>query len=113
MFAQEPLRDTKPDSDISAEPFRVKSRGRRVLKRIPRWLMNSTVVRRNVMEYRDQTFRYEADELLEPDSEHVRQVAGGKQYIQKRSVRPKRRKSPKAAHPGVGMGGRRNRAWTW
>jgi hypothetical protein len=75
--------------------------------------MNLTVVRRVVMEYRDQEFRYDADEIMEPHADYIRQVAGGKQYMQKRSVRPKRRRSPKAAHPGNGMGARRNRHWTW
>ena len=79
----------------------------------PRWLMTSTVVRRNVMEYRDHEFRYDADNLLEPDAESVRQLSEGKQYRQQRSVRPKRRKAPKATHPGCGMGARRNRRWTW
>ena len=65
------------------------------------------------MEYRDQEFRYDADETMEPDTDHVRQVAGGKQYMQKRSARPKRRRSPKASHPGCGVGSRRNRRWTW
>ena len=40
------------------------------------------------MQYRDLEFRYDADDLAEPDSEYVRQLSGGKQYSQKRSVRP-------------------------
>jgi hypothetical protein len=72
--------------------------------------MNSTDVRSNVMQYRDLEFRYENS--LEHDLD-VRPVAGGKQYAQKRSVRPKRRKSPKASHPGCGIGARKNRRWTW
>jgi hypothetical protein len=75
--------------------------------------MNSTIVRRNVMEYRDQEFRYDTDERMEPDADYMQQVSGGKQYMQKRSARPKRRRSPKAAHPGCGVGSRRNRRWTW
>lgn len=65
------------------------------------------------MQYRDQEFRYDAEHLLELETEYVQKLADGKQYRQKRSVRPKRRKSPKTAHPGYGMGGRRNRHWTW
>ncbi len=65
------------------------------------------------MQYRDHEFRYDADDLLEPDSEYVRQLSGGKQYRQKRSVQQKRRKSPKAVHPGCGMSARRNRRWSW
>ena len=75
--------------------------------------MNSTVVRSNVMQYRELEFRYDADDLAEPDSEYVRQLSGGKHYSQKRSVRTKQRKSPKAAHPGCGIGGRRKRRWSW
>ena len=76
--------------------------------------MNSTELRSSVMEYRDHEFRYDAEnlhELDEPDS--VQQVANGKQYRQQRSARPKRRKSPKASHPGCGIGGRRKRQWNW
>jgi hypothetical protein len=64
------------------------------------------------MQYRDHEFRYDAEQSsdVEPD---VRQDDDGKQYIQKRSVRPKRRRSPKASHPGCGMGARRGRKWGW
>ncbi|HEX3599033.1 MAG TPA: hypothetical protein VHU84_02760 [Lacipirellulaceae bacterium] len=65
------------------------------------------------MQYRDIEFRYDADDLAEPDSDHVRHLSDGKNYSQKRSVRHTRRKSPKASHPGCGMGSRRNRRWTW
>ena len=65
------------------------------------------------MQYREQEFRYDAENLLEPDSNYVRELSDGRQYRQKRSASPKRRKSPKAAHPGCGMGARRNRRWTW
>jgi hypothetical protein len=75
--------------------------------------MNVTVSRSNVMEYRDQEFRYDAERLFELESEFVRQHSEGKQYRQKRSTHPKRRKSPNATHPGCGMGARRNRRWDW
>ena len=65
------------------------------------------------MEYRDLEFRYDADDLAEPDSKYVRQLSGGKQYSQKRSVRPKRRGVAKATQPGCGMGARRKRRWSW
>lgn len=65
------------------------------------------------MNYRDQEFRYDSDMLLELETEFVRQLSEGKQYRQKRSSSPKRRKSPKGAHPGCGMGARRNHRWKW
>jgi len=65
------------------------------------------------MKYRDQESRYDSDMLLELENEFVRETADGKQYRQKRSGNPKRRKAPKASHPGHGIGGRRNRHWTW
>jgi hypothetical protein len=74
--------------------------------------MNLTAVRRNVMQYRDHEFRYDAEQLLDIDSDYAK-TANGKQYVQKRSVRPKRRRSPKASHPGCGMGARRGRKWAW
>jgi hypothetical protein len=74
--------------------------------------MNLTAVRRNVMSYRDHEFRYDAEQTFEVESD-IRQDGNGKQYIQKRSVRPKRRRSPKASHPGCGMGARRGRKWNW
>jgi hypothetical protein len=77
------------------------------------WLMNTTVSRRNVMEYRDQDFRYDAERLFELESEYVRQQSEGKQYRQKRSTRTKRHKPPKGSHPGCGMGARRHRRWDW
>jgi hypothetical protein len=64
------------------------------------------------MQYRDQEFRYDSD-MLEPETEFVRELSQGKQYRQKRSGSPKRRKAPKAARPGYGISGRRNRRWTW
>ena len=65
------------------------------------------------MQYRDQEFRYESDLQHELESEFVRELSEGKQYRQKRSGNPKRRKAPKSAHPGHGMSGRRNHRWTW
>ncbi len=65
------------------------------------------------MQYRDQEFQYETnnDEL---GTEFARDQSSGKQYRQKRSARTARRKAPKSAtHPGCGMGGRRNRRWSW
>ncbi len=64
------------------------------------------------MQYRDLEFQYElnGEEL---GTESARQQSAGKQYKSKRSAKPLRRKSPKAAHPGHGIGGRRNRHWTW
>jgi hypothetical protein len=65
------------------------------------------------MQYRDQEFRYESENMLELETDFVRQLSEGKQYRQKRSGRPTRRKSPKASHPGLGISGRRNRRWCW
>lgn len=65
------------------------------------------------MEYRDHEFRYDADNVADADTEYDRKLSDGKQYRQDRSVRPKRRKAPKATHPGCGMGARRNRRWAW
>ena len=65
------------------------------------------------MQYRDQEFRYDSDMNLELESEFVRELSQGKQYRQKRAASPKRRKAPKATHPGCGMASRRNRRWAW
>jgi hypothetical protein len=65
------------------------------------------------MQYRDQEFRYDSDMLHELETEFVRELSDGKQYRQKRSANPKRRRVPKAQHPGFGMAGRRNRRWSW
>jgi hypothetical protein len=64
------------------------------------------------MQYRDLEFQYElyGEEL---GTEMARQQAAAKQYRSKRSSKPPRRKAPKATHPGHGIGGRRNRRWTW
>jgi hypothetical protein len=75
--------------------------------------MNSTASGSNAIQYRDQAFSYDSEMLLELESEFVRELSDGKQYRQKRSSRPKRRKSPKASHPGCGMAGRRKHRWTW
>ncbi len=75
--------------------------------------MNLTAPRLNAMQYRDQEFRYDADMLVDLESQFVRELSDGKQYRQKRSGNPKRRKSPKASHPGHGFSGRRNRKWSW
>jgi hypothetical protein len=65
------------------------------------------------MQYRDHEFRYDAENAGELESEFVRELSDGKQYKQKRSARPKRRRAARASHPGCGMGARRNRRWTW
>jgi hypothetical protein len=64
------------------------------------------------MQYRDSEFQYElyGEEL---GTESARKQADGKQYRSKRSSKTARRKTPKAAHPGHGMAGRRNRRWAW
>ena len=64
------------------------------------------------MQYRDQEFRYESDSD-ELETELVRQQIQAKQYRSKRSSRSTRRRVPKAAHPGYGIAGRRNRRWAW
>jgi hypothetical protein len=74
-------------------------------------LMNLTG--NNAMQYRDHEFRYDSDMLLELESEFVREQSEAKQYRQKRSASTKRRKAPKASHPGYGLSGRRNHRWTW
>jgi hypothetical protein len=75
-------------------------------------LMNALAVRRPAMKYRDQEIRYES-EGDEVDAEAIRQQTDGKQYRSKRSAKPSRRRVTKVAHPGHGIGGRRNRRWTW
>jgi hypothetical protein len=77
------------------------------------WLMNSTGSGNNAIQYRDHAFSYDSETLLELESEFVRETAGGKQYRQKRSSTQKRRKAPKASHPGCGMSARRNHQWNW
>jgi hypothetical protein len=75
--------------------------------------MNLTEHRSRAMQYRDQEFRYDSDMQLELETEFVRELSQGKQYRQKRSGSPKRRRAPKATHPGHGIAGRRNRRWSW
>ena len=75
--------------------------------------MISSASGNNAIQYRDQAFRYDSDTLLELETEFVRELSKGKQYRQKRSSRPKRRKAPKASNPGCGMAGRCNRRWSW
>lgn len=65
------------------------------------------------MEYRDQEFRYDAERLFELESESSRQLSNDKQVCQKRSTRPKQRKSLKSAQPGCGISARRNKRWAW
>ena len=67
--------------------------------------MNSTSSGNNAIQYRDQAFRYDSDTLLELETDFVRKLSEGKQYRQKRSTCPKRRKAPKASNPGCGMAG--------
>jgi hypothetical protein len=47
------------------------------------------------------------------DSDPVRSVVGGKPNYRKRPQQQKRRKVPKAAHPGYGIGGRRKPRLDW
>ena len=75
--------------------------------------MNSTARGNNAIQYRDQTFRYDSDSLLELETEFVRGLSEGKQYRQRRSASPKRRKAPKALRPGCGIAGRCKRRWSW
>jgi hypothetical protein len=76
-------------------------------------LMNLTVHQNNTIQYREQDSRYDSDTLLELESELGREPSQGKRYRQKRSSTRKRRKAPKASHPGCGIAGRGNRQWTW
>jgi hypothetical protein len=69
--------------------------------------------RNNVMTYRDNDIRYDAETLQQLDSDLARDLSAGKQYRQKRTNKPKRRKPPKVSHPGCGISGRRNHYWTW
>lgn len=74
--------------------------------------MFMVVVRRRAMQYKDLEFQYEV-ENEELGTELARQQSAGKQYRRKRSSQSKPRRNPKATHPGHGIGGRRNRRWTW
>jgi hypothetical protein len=75
--------------------------------------MNSTDSGNNAIQYREQPIRYDSETLLDLETEFVRELSDGKQYRQKRSSSPKRRKVPKASRAGCGMGGRCNRRWSW
>jgi hypothetical protein len=83
------------------------------LQPMARLFMNAVIVRRRVMQYRDAEFQYELENEEELGTELARQQASGKQYRTKRSSKPSRRRTPKASHPGQGIGARRNRRWTW
>jgi hypothetical protein len=75
--------------------------------------MNAVLVRRKVMNYRDQEFQYES-ESFELDNEVGAKQTSGKEYRRKRPIRAnRRRKSKPANHPGCGIGARRNNRWTW
>ena len=65
------------------------------------------------MQYRDQEFRYDAENLLELESDFVRQLSDGKQYRQKRSSRPKSPQHKQGSASRLRHGARRNRRWTW
>ncbi|MEX2308610.1 MAG: hypothetical protein WD738_13505 [Pirellulales bacterium] len=64
------------------------------------------------MQYRETEFKYEQDNE-ELGTELARQQSDGKQYRTKRSSKAKRRRVPKASHPGHGIAGRRQRRWNW
>lgn len=65
------------------------------------------------MQYRDSELRYESEtDGLETTA--VRQHVDHTKYRRKRAIRARRRTSKTAdAHPGCGIGGRRNHRWTW
>ena len=75
--------------------------------------MTLTASRSNAMTYRAQEMRYDSDELLGLECDFVRESSEAKQYRQRRSASPKRRRAPKSAGPGCGMAGRRNKRWAW
>jgi hypothetical protein len=75
--------------------------------------MNLTIFQTSAVQSRDQAFQYDSDTLLELESELGREPSQGKHYRQKRSSSRKRRRAPKASHPGCGMAARRNRPWNW
>ena len=64
------------------------------------------------MQYRDLEFQYELNSE-ELGTELARQQSAGKQYRTQRSSKAKRRRVPKASHPGHGISARRHRRWTW
>jgi hypothetical protein len=75
--------------------------------------MNSTASGNNAIQYRDHAFRYDSDTLREIEADFMHELSEGKQYRQKRSSSPKRRKAPRASNPGCGMAGRCNHRWSW
>lgn len=65
------------------------------------------------MQYKEHQFQYEID-TPDAGSEQTEGGSGRKQYRRGRPFRNARRRGKKpAASPGPGMGGRRNRRWTW
>jgi hypothetical protein len=66
------------------------------------------------MQYRGQEFLYEL-ENGGAESEAIQQQELAKTYRTKRTLRSSRRRKTKtpASQPGCGIGGRRNRRWTW
>jgi len=80
---------------------------------VMRWPMILSALRSNAMDYRAHEISYESDEMRELGSEFIHETAAGKQYRQRRSASPQRRRTPKSSHPGCGMAGRRNKRWAW
>jgi hypothetical protein len=65
------------------------------------------------MQYKEHQFQYETD-TPDAGSEQTEGGSSRKQYRRGRPFRNARRRGKKpAASPGPGMGGRRNRRWTW
>jgi hypothetical protein len=76
-------------------------------------LMNVVFVRRTVMQYRGNDFKYD-DESGEVEGNESQEPQAKKQYRRKSAIRAKRRGVKKSTnHPGCGMGARRNHRWTW
>jgi hypothetical protein len=65
------------------------------------------------MQYKEHHFQYEF-ELPEPDSEKAAESSSRKEYRRGRPFRSARRRGKKPVQsPGPGIGGRRNRRWSW
>jgi hypothetical protein len=64
------------------------------------------------MEYKEHHFQYESESS---DTEQEAGASGQKQYRRGRPFRNARRRTTKkpANSPGPGIGGRRNRRWSW
>ena len=78
-----------------------------------RVLVQTVFVRRKVMDYKEHHFQYEAD-FPDLEASKDEDSSGRKQYRRGRPFRNARRRAKKpAAQPGPGIGGRRNRRWTW